>query len=110
MHEGVLVLVRDRNSITNDDAQEKTTIEIKFYNKSSEKMLRSSSDDRQDKLPSLNLSDLAKPRFAARMLVQENLVQDASVQVHLLRSQIVDQTKSLYLWNKSLTSLKVKNI
>ena len=79
MHEGVLVLVRERNSINNEDVLEKTTTEIKFYNKSSEKMLRSPSDDRQDKPPNLNLSDLAKPRFAARMLVQENLVQDASV-------------------------------
>ena len=48
MHEGVLVLVRERNSINNEDVLEKTTTEIKFYNKSSEKMLRSSSDDRQD--------------------------------------------------------------
>ena len=39
MHEGVLVLVRDRNGISNEDALEKTTTEIKFYNKSAKREL-----------------------------------------------------------------------
>ena len=67
MREGVLVLIRD--------PEESVTTEIKFSNKSSEKLFRSV--DREEKT-AIQVSDLSQGRFISTKLLKENLTQNPS--------------------------------